>query len=182
MRSYMVSTKNQKSKKQVVEISGPDQVLKKLSLSRGMSVNRAIVSTSEFIDAQPNPEKFANAIIHTLQLPINYVSEMNQAKTLALAAVEKLILTDGFDPDATAEYAVNKLNVIMKKMPYAFSSTAVVSKKRRGAKRDVARQIYTENKGMDEKEIIKLVAKELDISIQNAYTYIYLIKKSIKLI
>jgi hypothetical protein len=173
--------KNTSLKSKESAMTGTERILTKVGLTRGMSVNAAIVRSSEFIDTQTDPLKFSNAVLQALDIPIPYISEPNQAKTLALAAIEQLVIMEVFDPSKTAEIAISKYEKIKKKMPYAFGEGAVViSTARRGAKRDVARQIYLESKGMDEKDIIALVAKELDISPQNAYTYIYLIKKSLK--
>ena len=84
-----------------------------------------------------------------------------------------------FDPSKAEEIAITKFERILKRMPYAVKGTAV-SKARKGSKRDVARQIYLENRGKDEKEVIAIVAKEMEVTLQNAYTYIYLVKKDLK--
>lgn len=173
----MVKTNTRKSKEP--PMAGTDRIMQKLRLSKGMSINRAIVQSSEYIDSQSDPLKASNAIIQTLEVPLMYVTEPTQAKVLALASIEQLLVMDQFDPNKAAEIATFKFERLRKKMPYAVKGVTI-SKSRKGAKRDVARQIYLENKGVDEKEIIALVAKELEVSLQNAYTYIYLIKKDLK--
>jgi hypothetical protein len=49
------------------------------------------------------------------------------------------------------------------------------------SKRSIAQEIYLQNKDKGEKVIIELVQKELNVTKQNAYTYIYLVKKDLKL-
>lgn len=169
-----------KPKQREPEMANTDRILSKFSLQKGMSINRAIIHSSEYIDKQPNPLKACNAIVQTLELPLPYIEELSQAKIVALATIEQLLVQDQFDPVKAAEVATIKFERIRKKMPYAVKGGELV-RARRGAKRDVARQIYLENKGMDEKEIIEIVRKTLDISPQNAYTYIYLVKKSLKI-
>ena len=160
-------------------MAGTDKIMKRFDLKKGMSINRAIVYSSDYIDKQSDPHKFCNAVLQTLEVPVPYIAEPSQAKVMALASIEQLLVMETFDPSKAAEIATMKFERILKKMPYAVKGT-VLTKTRRGAKRDVARQIYLENKDQDEKAIIALVAKELDITPQNAYTYIYLVKKSLK--
>lgn len=162
------------------QLPGPDRIMLKFDLKKGMSINRAIVFCSSYLDSQPDPTKASNAVVQTLEIPAPFFKEPSQAKIMALAAIEQLLLMDVFDPVEAGEIANAKFQSIQKKMPYAVKGEAI-SKSRRGAKRDVALQIYLENKGVDEKIIIAQVAKELDISPQNAYTYIYLVKKSLKI-
>ena len=175
----MVATAKRKSKAVDSQLTGIEKIFDKLSLKKGMSINRAIVYCSEYIDGQTNPLKVANAIIQTLEVPLPYISEPTQAKILALATIEQALVQDTFDPEKAADIATDKFNRIHKRMPYAVKGQAL-TKSKRGGKRDVARQIYLENKGLDDKDIIKLVQEALDISPQNAYTYVYLVIKSLK--
>lgn len=173
--------KARKSIKQDAQLPGDQQVLNKLNLTRGMSVNRAIVYASEFIDNQPNPHKFSNAIVQTLKVPLSYASDPGEAKILALATIEQLVSTDEFVPTKVAKIAAEKFQKIAGKLPFLFNKPVEVNTNKRGAKRDVARQIYMENKDLDNKAVIKLIAKELEVTEQNAYTYLYLVKKSLKM-
>ena len=156
-----------------------EKLMSKLNLSKGMSVNRAIVQSSDYIDNQSDPLKASNSIMKSLGMPQYEFVEPTQAKVMALASIEQLLVMDEFDPSKADEIATAKFERLRAKMPYAVKGT-IVSKSRKGAKRDVARQIYLENKGKDDKEIIALVAREMEITPQNAYTYIYLIKKDLK--
>lgn len=155
-----------------------EYILNKLDLVKGMSINRAIVRSSEFIDNQNDPEKFANGLIQNLNVPIPY-AEFGQAKILALAVIEQLLTMKEFDPDQAAEIAVDKLDKISKKFPFLFKKPVVVVKKK-GSKREIASRIYTQNKDLDSKAIVALIAKELDVTMQNAYTYLYNVKKALK--
>lgn len=175
----MKASKIKKSKKETDTLSSTDKILQTLNLSKGMSINRAIVQASEYIDNQPNPLRFSNAIVQTLEVPLSYISDLDEAKVVALATVEQLLTMDTFEPDAAADAIALKLERIRKKMPFAFRTETVVTKKR-GGKRDQARQIYVANKDLPTKEIIAIVAKELEVTLQNAYTYVYLVKKSLK--
>ncbi len=156
-----------------------DKLMTRLDLSKGMSVNRAIVQTSEYIDSQSDPLKVSNSILKTLGMVGYSYTEPSQAKIMALASIEQVLVMDVFDPSKAEEIAITKFERILKRMPYAVKGTAV-SKARKGSKRDVARQIYLENRGKDEKEVIAIVAKEMEVTLQNAYTYIYLVKKDLK--
>lgn len=156
-----------------------DKLMSKLNLSKGMSVNRAIVQSSEYIDSQSDPLKASNTIMKNLGMPQFEFVEPTQAKVMALASIEQLLVMDEFDPEKANEIATSKFERLRNKMPYAVKGT-VVSKSRKGAKRDVAKQIYLENKGKSDKDIIAIVAKEMNITLQNAYTYIYLVKKDLK--
>ena len=156
-------------------------IMDKLDLKKGMSINRAIVSVSEIIDNQHDPGKFSNGIIQKLSVPLGYVSDEGQAKILALAVVEQLLAANPFDPDMAAEVATGKLAKLNKKLPFLFKTKLVTVVKKRGGKRDVAAKIYMDNKHLSNKEVIAMIAQELDVTLQNAYTYLYLVKKSLKI-
>lgn len=156
-----------------------EYILTKMDLVKGMGINRAIVQASEFIDNQADPERFANGIIQSLKVPLQYNADMGQAKILALAVVEQLVTKDVFDPELAAEYAVGKLDKISKKFPFLFKKPITVVQKK-GSKRDIASKIYTDNRNLDTKSIVALIAKELDVTTQNAYTYLYNVKKMLK--
>ena len=160
------------------------KVMKRLDLSKGMSINRAIIRTRDYLDNQSNPTKAANAILHTLEVPVPYIEQPSKANVFALASVEQVLMQDIFDPISTSKIIELKFNSIRSKMPFCFkdgeSTEEVVSQGKKGAKRAVANQIYSENKHKDDKEVIALIAEALEVSSQNAYTYLYLIKKSLK--
>lgn len=156
-------------------------IMDKLDLKKGMSVNRAIVNVSELIDNQHDPGKFSNGIIQKLSVPLGYVSDVSQAKILALAVVEQLIVSNPFDPDTAADIAATKLAKLNKKLPFLFKEKLITAPKKKGSKRDAACKIFMDNKHLSNKEVIALIAKELDVTLQNAYTYVYLIKKDLKI-
>jgi len=52
-------------------------------------------------------------------------------------------------------------------------------KGKKGAKRAIAAQIYMENKDKPNKDIVFLVAEALGVTMANAYTYVYIVKKEL---
>jgi hypothetical protein len=172
MQSSKVKTAN-------VVLNEQEALFKKLDLTKGMSISRAVFQTSDYIDNQIDPIKFANSLIQDLKVPLQYITDNEQVKILALAVVEQLLIMDKFDPDQAAELAVAKLGKISKRLPFLFNKPVVEVVKKKGIKRDIATQIYLKNKDLDTKSIVSLIAKELDVTTQNAYTYLYLIKKSL---
>lgn len=170
-----------KIKKTVGPVDEQQLILDRFDLTKGMSINLAVLQTREYIENQVDPTRFANSIIHNLKVPLEYNTDTEQVKILALAVVEQLLVMEKFDPEQAAELAVAKLTKISKKMPFLFNKPIVEVVKKKGAKRDVATQVYLKNKDLDTKSIVSLIAKELDVTTQNAYTYLYLIKKSLKI-
>lgn len=166
----------------VSEVVETDQeyIMRKLDIKKGMSINRAIVNVSAMIDDQHDPGRFANGIIQRLNVPLSFTPDINQSKILALAVVEQLLTTDTFDPASAADIAVEKLRKMSKKLPFLFKTPLIDAPKKRGSKRDAATKLYLDNKHLPSKEIISIITNELDVSPQNAYTYVYLIKKSLK--
>ena len=157
-------------------------LLKKINVTEGMSPVIAIQRTRDYLDNQPDRLKAANQIMASFGLP----NENNQRKAyvFVMSAVEKLVNGESVSPDSIVERA-NRSVVTLKSLvgENVFNvgeqpeGHAPVSRK--GSKREVAKQLYLEFKEQGETFVIAKVMEALEVSKQNAYTYVYLVKKDL---
>lgn len=160
-----------------------DELLKKIDLARGGSINRAIQRTREYLDGQPNPLKTSNSITSKFNIPPT--DNVKKAYVFVMTAVEHSLESDA--PDIQA--IMDKANARIKRITDIVGPNAFVVEKeqnenkaaagsRKGSKREVAKSIYLEFKeSLTDKEIIAKISTELDVTTQNAYTYLYNVKK-----
>ena len=165
-------------------MSVSEEILSKLKISKGTSDGRAIQAVRDYLDSQPNPLKAANAIIN--KVGIKPIDNRKKAYVFAMTTVEQSLHT--MTPDI--ETIIKKSNERIEKItdllgPGAFivheNSNDDAMSRKGPSKRSIAQEIYLQNKDKGEKYIIELVQKELEVTKQNAYTYIYLVKKDLKL-
>lgn len=164
-------------------MNAADEVLKKLDMSRDISINRAIMRTREYLDNQANPLKAANHIITKFNIPP--VDNVKKAYVFAMTAVEQSLSTDAPSIETIMDKANNRIRRITDIIgPSAFVVEKEVNENkstpgsRKGSKREVAKSLYLENKdSKTDKEIIALISAELEVTTQNAYTYLYNVKK-----
>jgi hypothetical protein len=157
-------------------------LLKKINVTEGMSPVIAIQRTRDYLDNQPDRLKAANQIMASFGLP----NENNQRKAyvFVMSAVEKLVNGESISPDSIVERA-NRSVVTLKSLvgENVFNvgeqpkGHAPVSRK--GSKREVAKQLYLEFKEQGEAFVIAKVMEALEVTKQNAYTYVYLVKKDL---
>ena len=164
-------------------MNAADELLKKLEMSRGISVNRAIMRTREYLDNQANPLKAANYIITKFNIPP--LDNVKKAYVFAMTAVEQSLNSD----TPSIETIMDKANKRISRITDIIGPSAFVVEKevnenkstpgsRKGSKREVAKSLYLENKdSKTDKEIIALISAELEVTTQNAYTYLYNVKK-----
>lgn len=163
-------------------------LMTKLKLEPGMSPTRAIRSIREYLDAQPDPLKAANKIMYAFGLKPE--TNVRKAYIFAMTAIEKQMNDGAVDPKAVLEKAdarINNLTQILGPTAFKMPDVAVTMesgkakvKGKKGSKRAIAQQLYIENKDKGDKVVIDLVAEALGVSKQNAYTYVYLVKKDLK--
>lgn len=160
-----------------------NEILSKLNIKQGTIDTIAIQAVREYLDKQSSPLKAANAII--AKVGISPVSNRKKAYVFAMTTVEQAL--HNMTPDI--ESIIKKSNERIQKItdmlgPSAFKISDEKEQellKKGPSKRSIARDIYLGNKDKGEKAIIDLVVKALDVSKQNAYTYIYLVKKDLSL-
>lgn len=164
-------------------MNAADELLKKLDVARGVSVTRAIQRTRDYLDNQANPLKAANHIITKFDIPP--IDNVKKAYVFAMTAVEQSLKTDS----PSIETIMEKANARIARITDIIGPGAFVVEKeentnkaapgaRKGSKREVAKSIYLEFKDkIGDKEIIAKIAEELEVTTQNAYTYLYNVKK-----
>jgi len=160
-----------------------NELLNKLDIDRKSSVNRAIYRTREYLDGQPDPLKTANSLMGKFKIPP--VDNVKKAYVFVMTAVEQSMNNDIPSIQAIMDKANSRINRITDIIgPAAFvvekeeNSNKSAPGSRKGSKRDVAKTLYIENKASkSDKEIIAMIAEELEVTLQNAYTYLYNVKK-----
>lgn len=160
-----------------------DELLKKIDVVRGSSINRAIQRTREYLDSQANPLKTANHITTKFNIPPT--DNVKKAYVFVMTAVEQSMETD----TPSIQAIMDKANARIKRITDIVGPSAFVVEKeenenkaaagsRKGSKREVAKAIYLEFKdSLSDKEIITKISEELEVTTQNAYTYLYNVKK-----
>ena len=160
-------------------------VMSKLQLVPGMSPNRAIQSVREFLDNQPDSLQAANRIMSAFDLKPE--TNKRKAYVFAMAAIENAVKQESLDPKDIMDRANVSIDRIVRSMgPGALEMPIEVQvtpngkpRSKKGSKRAVAKQLYLENRDKGDKVVIDLIAKALDVTVQNAYTYVYLVKKEL---
>lgn len=157
------------------------EVLKKFGINSDTSINKAIQLVREHLDSQTDPLYSANQILK--KFGVSPLTNTRKAYIFTMTTVEQSM----FNQTPSIEQIIKKANSRVKAItdmlgPHAFASTEqtdvdIYAKK--GNKRSIAKQIYLSNKDKGDKYVIDLVQKELNISKQNAYTYVYLVKKEL---
>lgn len=157
-------------------------ILKKLKIKESTCTIRAVQAVREYLDSQPDPHKAANALIG--KFGIQPVDNRKKAYVFAMTSIEQNLIST-----PKIESIISKANERISAITDMLGSGAFVdytnvngnttSGDKKGNKRKLATELYNEHKDKGDKFIISLLQKELDISKQNAYTYVYLIKKDI---
>lgn len=159
-----------------------DKVLAKLDVKRGMSVTRAIQNTRAYIDSQSDPQKVANGLLMKLGVEVPFIDNLDTARIFVMSTVEQAVTQNLVNPEqviAKAEKSVEKLSQSGLLSKPASVTVNGKPKGKKGAKRAIAAQIYMENKDKPNKDIVFLVAEALGVTMANAYTYVYIVKKEL---
>ena len=159
-------------------------ILARMRIKHTKSVSYAINMAREYLDNSKNPLGAANAILvdHGIQPMLN----SKLAYIYALTVIETLVNGQEVDATNVEELSKRRIENITRKMGAgAFIEEVITSinepSSKKGGKRAIAREIYFKHRSnKKDKEIIDIIAKELEVSKHNAYSYIYLIKKEMK--
>ena len=158
-------------------------LLNSLNIERNGSEIRAIQHTRDYLDNHPDPLRAANSIIGKFKIPP--LDNVKKAYVFAMTAVEQSMKHDYPTIEAIMKRANDRITHITDMIgPAAFvvekeeNLNKAPSGSRRGSKREFAKSLYLDNKDtMNDKEIIALIATEMQVSMPNAYTYLYNVKK-----
>ena len=159
-----------------------DNILAKLDVKRGMSLTRAIQNTRAYIDKQSDPQKVANGLLMKLGVEVPFIENIDKARIFVMTTVEQAVTQNNINPEqvvAKAEKSVEKLSQSGLLTKPASVTIGDKPKGKKGAKRAIAAQIYMENKDKPNKDIVFLVAEALGVTMANAYTYVYIVKKEL---
>ena len=166
-------------------MTAASEVFSTLKIKPDTTPTGAVQTMREYLDSRPDPHKAANAILH--KFGISPIDNRKKAYVFAMTSVVESLNNN----KPTIENIIQKANERIEKITDMLGSGAftdytnvngeTTSPDRKGSKRKIARDIYLENKDKGDKVIIELIQKELEITKQNAYTYVYLIKKDLKL-
>lgn len=157
-------------------------ILKKLKIKEDTCTTRAVQAVREYLDSQPDPHKAANTLIG--KFGIQPVDNRKKAYVFAMTSIEQS-LTSTPKIEKIISKANERINAITDMLgsgafvDYTDINGKTTSGDKKGNKRKLATELYNEHKDKGDKFVISLLEKELDITKQNAYTYVYLIKKSI---
>jgi len=160
-----------------------NEVITKLRVNDKMSPTVVVQTVREYLDNQPNSLKAANAIVN--KFGIKPFDNKKKAYVFAMTAVEHSLK----NMTPSIEAIIQKSNERIERITDMIGPGAFIDYEnkpqedslKKGSKRDVAREIYLEHKSKGDKQVIKLVQEALGITKQNAYTYVYLVKKDLSL-
>lgn len=160
-----------------------NEVITKLKVDEKMSPTVVVQTVREYLDGQPNSLKAANAIIN--KFGIKPIDNKKKAYVFAMTAVEHSLKNMNPSIEAIIQRSNERIERITDMIgPGAFTdyeSKPQDDTNKKGSKREIAREIYLEHKDKGDKQVIALVQEALGITKQNAYTYVYLVKKDLSL-
>lgn len=164
-------------------MSVSSNVLFELNIKPNAIPTVAVQAVREFLDSRPDPHKAANALLH--KFGISPIDNRKKAYVFAMTSVEQSLNNN----TPTIESIIKKANERIEKITdllgtgaftdYTKINGETTSPDRKGSKRKLATDIYMQNKDKSDKYVIELIQKELEVTKQNAYTYLYLIKKDL---
>lgn len=177
-----------------------EQVLIRLNIDP-QSVIRAVQQVRQLIEGSKNPLGAAKAMFDNLtrDTPFTY-TDANEARMIVARLVQDAIkLGEQYDPDDALRRAAQWIANYRVTDPWAFAkpdnSTVITEtvtrhdvavevkedgKLKKGGKQMLAQALYAKNPGLDNKALIQLFMKELDMSEAGARTYVYNCKKAAK--
>lgn len=159
-----------------------NSVLSKLDINSKTGLSRAIQNTRSYIDNQSDPQKAANGLLLKLGVEVPFINDLDKVRIFAMTTVEQAVTQNTVNPQAVIEKSEQRFDKLQKEGMFAKPQAIVIDGKpkgKKGAKRAVAAQIYMENKDKPNKDIVFLVAEALGVTMANAYTYVYIVKKEL---
>lgn len=161
------------------------EVLTKLKIKPNSSPTRAVQTVREYLDSQSNSLKAANAIL--TKYGISPVNNCKKAYVFVMTSVEQSLNNNNPKIEQIIQKANDRIDRITDMLgtgaftDYTSTNASTNSSDKKGGKRTIARDLYLENKDKGDKVVIELIQKELEVTRQNAYTYLYLVKKDLKI-
>ena len=163
-----------------------DQILKTFKLSSETSSIRAVQLVREHLDNQPNPIKFANNILKQVDVP--FIGNQKKAYLYVMTVVEQA-MQNRVNIEEIMTRANQRIDHITKMIgPGAFyveeeftnEKEATVTRGKLGSKSARVKELYQEFNGkISENDLIDKIQEELEITKNNAYTYLYNLKKKL---
>ena len=177
-----------------------EQVLTRLNINCS-SVATAVQQVRFLVERAADPLAAAKAIFVQITHPDTEFDfdDPNEARLIVANLVQHAIKQgEGYDPNTALTNATKWLKQYRIANPWAFTRdeaySAVPTKTetrhdvsvqvkedgslKKGAKQLLAQALYDKNKGLDNKQLVELFMKELDMSQAGARTYVYNCKKS----
>lgn len=164
-----------------------NELLKKIKVSSADCLTKAVIKTREYLDNQPDPLREANKVLNSFG--IEKIDNVKKAYVFVMTAVEQSMNNNIPSIETIIQRSNQRIQSITDMVgPGAFvvekefkeGKVVVTKNKKGGSKSAIALEIYLANKDKEDKEIIDLIQNELEVSKQNAYTYLYNIKKKAK--
>lgn len=165
----------------------PDQLLGTFKVNSSTGMIRTVQIVREHLDKQPNPLKYANNILKQLQIP--FVGNQKKAYVYVMTAVEQAMhnRVNIEEIISRANQRIDHITNIMGAgaflVEHEFDNEkeAIVTKGKLGSKSARVKEIYLEFNGkITEKDLLDKIEQELEITKNNAYTYLYNLKKKLK--
>ena len=168
-----------------------EQVLSRLKIDF-TSRTVAVQQVREMCEASSNPISVAEHILQNLTAGVAFnLTDADEARMLAAHLVQDAILLgDRYDPTDALQKASEKIATRKVSDPWLFvkdeptqSQTGMQvaskcdSKPKKGSKQILAAQLYETHKALDNKALIAIFEKELDMSLEGARTYLYTARK-----
>lgn len=135
------------------------------------------------IQNAPRPLDLANRILKdfNVEKSDDVVSAIIKAQSVILKAKESISENFELDESDLETYAQEKVSQMqtMGLVSNVGRKASRPSGEKKGSKRALATELYLANKDKPLKELAELIATEMNVSIANARTYIYNVKKAL---
>lgn len=136
------------------------------------------------IQNAPRPLELANDILKTFDVEgtEDVISAIIKAQSVILKAKEVVESKRNISAEELNEHATAKIAEMqtMGLVSNAGRKATRSSGEKKGSKRAVATELYLANKDKSLKELAGIIATEMGVSVANARTYIYNVKKALK--
>jgi hypothetical protein len=177
-----------------LQMMNTEQVLIRLKLDP-YSRTVAVQQVREMCEESTNPIGVAEFILKNLTAETEFhLTDASQARHLAQYLVQDAIeLGEQYDPVHALDKAAKKVAELRIHDPWLFAKDEVTEhragisieikadgKLKKGSKQILAAQLFEKHKGLDNKALIEIFQKELDMSVAGARTYAYNCRKAAK--
>lgn len=157
--------------------------LNTINLLNERSQVRAVQAVREKIEKSVDPLGTANSIITMFGCkPIdNNQAALIKAQAVILAAQKAAIAGTSVDENELDAIGESKVKDIMSNVTTATATETTKPRSKKGAKRERAVELYKANADKPIKTIAVTIADEMNVSLANAYTYVYNVRKMLGL-